>query len=189
MNRIYDNFGCIPANHIICFVVILVTLSKVDKVSFIKSTLSYLVLVVILCYLVLVVNFILPCSCGQFYPTLYLWSTLSYLVLVVNFILYLVLVVNFILYLLLVVNFILYLVLVVNVILPCTVRVVNFILPCTSGQLYPTLYLWSTLEKPTVGAMLSRLCPTMDLVTTFQTKWPPQTLLHVSRGTVLQRFK
>ena len=167
MNRIYDNFGCIPANHIICFVVILVTLSKVDKVSFIKSTLSYLVLVVILCYLVLVVNFILPCSCGQFYPTLYLWSTLSYLVLVVNFILYLVLVVNFILYL----------VLVVNVILPCTVRVVNFILPCTSGQLYPTLYLWSTLEKPTVGAMLSRLCPTMDLVTTFQTKWPPLTSL------------
>ena len=105
MNRIYDNFGCIPANHRICFVVILVTLSKVDKVSFIKSTLSYLVLVVILCYLVLVVNFILPCSCGQFYPTLYLWSTSSYLVLVVNFILYLVLVVNFILYLVLVVNF------------------------------------------------------------------------------------
>ena len=128
MNRIYDNFGCIPANHRICFVVILVTLSKVDKVSFIKSTLSYLVLVVILCYLVLVVNFILPCSCGQFYPTLYLWSTLSYLVLVVNFILYLVLVVNFILYL----------VLVVNVILPCT-------LYSTCGQLYPTLYEWSTL--------------------------------------------
>ena len=75
-----------------------------------------------------VVNFILPRSCGQFYPTLYLWSTLSYLVLVVNFILYLVLVVNFILYL----------VLVVNVILPCT-------LYSTCGQLYPTLYEWSTL--------------------------------------------
>ena len=129
MNRIYDNFGCIPANHRICFVVILVTLSKVDKVSFIKSTLSYLVLVVILCYLVLVVNFILPCTCSQLYPTLFVWSILPYLVLVVNFI------------------------------LPCTCGQLYPIpctcgqlypIPCTCGQRHPTLYtvqyVWSTLS-------------------------------------------
>ena len=139
MNRIYDNFGCIPANHRICFVVILVTLSKVDKVSFIKSTLSYLVLVVILCYLVLVVNFILPCSCGQFYPTFYLWSTLSYT-----------------LYLWSTSS---YLVQYVWSTLSYLVRVVNFTLPCTCGQLWRSrllelccpdfvpLWTWSHLFK------------------------------------------